>query len=198
MSNVAVWIFGAASGGFLIAGCTAATVPIGIDGAVGDGSSPTDAATESATGAVSRLDGSMSDAGEMQSGPRCEGGAGTPISADAAACLIDLAQYDRSCAVDSDCVSTVELSCAVYQTSLPVVTFYVRGGNFCDGCNCNPGLAINQSAVQQYIADVSATPQGSGQVPFPACNCPPTPPVGIPLCINGSCSPGPADSGPGD
>jgi hypothetical protein len=68
-----------------------------------------------------------------------------------------------------------------------VATVYVRGGNFCDGCNCNVGDAISQSAIAQYIADVSRTPQGSGQVAFPVCNCPPTPPSTA-LCKNGSCA----------
>jgi hypothetical protein len=201
MSSVAHWFFSAASSGLVVAGCSSATVPIGIDGADGGGSRLTDAAQESATGPVSSLDGTMSDADEMESGgsgPRCEGGAGAPVSPDAAACFIDLAKYDSSCAVDSDCVSTVELSCAVNQTSTPVENLYVRGGNFCNGCNCNTGIAINRSAVQQYIADVSATPEGSGEVAFPICNCPPTPPVATPICVNGSCSPSPVDSGLGD
>lgn len=112
-----------------------------------------------------------------EAGVRCEAGAGGPVSPDAAACFIDLNQYDRSCSIDSDCVWTVELSCAVNQNSVSLTSLYIRGGNFCDGCNCNMPAGINRSAVAQYVADVSRTPEGSGQVAFPICNCPPPPPT---------------------
>jgi hypothetical protein len=130
----------------------------------------------------------QADAGGTEAGGRCEAGAGAgaAVSPDASACSIALDQYDRSCSVDSDCVSTVEVSCAVYENAVPATSIFVRGGDFCGGCNCAMGFAINRGAAAQYAADVSATPQGSGQVAFPICNCAATPPPG-PLCVNGMC-----------
>jgi hypothetical protein len=124
--------------------------------------------------------------GEAGAGPRCEPGPGVAVSPDAGACLINFSQYDRSCSSDSDCVSTVTLPCAVYTNGGHPPAVYVRGGNFCDGCNCSLELTISQSAVAQYIADVSKTPEGSGQVEFPICMCAPPPPSN-PKCMNGSC-----------
>jgi hypothetical protein len=126
------------------------------------------------------------EAAEAEASGLCEAGAGADVSPDAAACSINLAHYDRSCSVDSDCVSTVELSCAVYSGSRPIPHVYIRGGNFCVGCNCNLGAAVNRNAVAHYITDLSATPEGSGQVAFPICNCPASPPPS-PSCINGTC-----------
>jgi hypothetical protein len=117
---------------------------------------------------------------------RCDAGMGAPVSPDAGACFIDFTQYDRSCSSDSDCVSTVTLPCAVYTNGARLSEVYVHFGTFCDGCNCNGGAAISQRAVAQYIADVSRTPEGSGQIAFPICNCPPPPPA-TPMCKNGSC-----------
>jgi hypothetical protein len=85
---------------------------------------------------MAQADTLQADVGGVEAGVRCEAGAGPALSPDAAACFIDLNQYDRSCSVDPDCVSSVEVSCAV-STLVPNV--YVRGGNFCDGCNCNTG-----------------------------------------------------------
>jgi hypothetical protein len=115
-------------------------------------------------------------------GVHCDAGAGAAVSADAAACFIDISQYDRSCSSDSDCVSKITPPCSAD----PAAVLYVRGGNFCDdGCNCPPGTPISQSAIAQYTADVSRLPKSSGQsVP---CNCPPAPPSG-PKCVNGSCA----------
>jgi hypothetical protein len=127
------------------------------------------------------------DAGGVEASVPCEAGASTTVSSDGGACFIDLNRYDRSCSVDSDCVSTIDLGCAVPR-------LYVRGGDFCDGCNCNTGSAINQSAVAQYIADVSGTPEGAGQIAFPVCNCPPTAPPAASACIRGTCG-GVADAG---
>jgi hypothetical protein len=122
----------------------------------------------------------------------CEAGVvGAPVSPDAGACFIDITQYDHSCSVDSDCVSSVELNCAVWQGGfIPRrgVNLFVGGGDFCGNvCNCDLGGAISRSAVAQYLADVSRTPVGSGQVPIPICNCPPPPPLPNQLCVNGSC-----------
>jgi hypothetical protein len=164
-----------------IAGCGAATTAGSDSGAEGDVMARADTAPQADAGRVS----DSGAEGHVMATPGCEAGVGATASPDAAACSIDLNQYDRSCSVDADCVSTVKLSCAVYPGSRPVPNLYVHGGDFCVGCNCNMGAAINQSAVTQYIADVSRTPEGSGQVAFPFCNCPPTPPN--PSCINGSC-----------
>jgi hypothetical protein len=143
--------------------------------------------SRSSSGGGTSLGGSGSgSSGSSGSVVRCEGGAGADVGPDAAACFIDLNQYDRSCSVDSDCVATVELSCAMYQNRPRGLNLYVRGGSFCDGCNCNTGAAINRSAVAQYVADVSRTPEGSGQVAFPVCGCPPTPPPTI-SCNSGLC-----------
>jgi hypothetical protein len=134
--------------------------------------------------------GNTADSGEgVTSDGRCEADAGPAVNPDAAACMIDLDPYDQSCSVDSDCVSTIDLGCAVYTNSQPLRPLYVHGGNFCNGCNCNTALGINRSAVAQYVADVSRTPEGSGQAPFPICNCPLTPPPGTPSCVDGSCQP---------
>jgi hypothetical protein len=116
-----------------------------------------------------------------QTGVRCDAGAGAALSPDAAACFIDINQYDRSCSSDSDCVSKVTLPCSAD----PTAVLYVRDGNFCDyTCNCPPGTPISRSAVAQYIADVSRTPKSSGQsVP---CSCLPTRQY-YAKCMNGSC-----------
>jgi hypothetical protein len=114
-------------------------------------------------------------------GVHCDADAGAAVSPDAAACLIDLNQYDRSCSSDSDCVSQVPFPCS----AVPTAVLYVRGGNFCDyTCNCPPGSPISQSAVAQYIADVSGTPHIS--VRSVDCSCPPTRAY-YPKCMNGSC-----------
>jgi hypothetical protein len=189
-----------------LGGCSVtANVLSGVDGGNPGGGSDANVSglpdTATQVGADGSSDGGSAPVGDATSGVeasvRCEAGAGAAVSADAAACSIDLSQYDRTCSVDSDCVSTVELSCAVYQDSRPVSNIYVRGGNFCDGCNCAAGFAINTSAVAQYVADVAGTPQGSGQVAFPVCNCPPTPPPGVTGCNDGFCglSAGATDAG---
>ena len=158
-------------------------------GGASSGSGSSSGSGTSSGGSGSSTSSGSGSSGSSGSSVRCEGRAGGAVSPDAAACFIDLNQYDRSCSVDSDCVSTVELRCAVYENAFPLTNLYVRGGNFCDGCNCNQGTTINRSAVAQYVADVSGTPEGSGQVAFPICSCPPSPPPGTASCISGSCSP---------
>jgi hypothetical protein len=160
-----------------IAGCGATTTAAGTDSGAGADvtAAPADAALQA-------------DAGVAEGRPGCPAVAAAAVRLDAAACFIDLAQYDRSCATDSDCVSSVELPCAVWPNSLPVQPVYVHGGDFCDGCNCSTGATIGRSAVAQYVADLSMTPQGSGQVAFPPCSCPPAPPPPVgPQCVDGSC-----------
>jgi hypothetical protein len=159
-----------------MAGCSATTTAAGTDSGTEDvTAAPADAAPQA-------------DAGEPEARPGCPASAGEAVGSDAAACFIDLTQYDRSCATDSDCVSSVELPCAVWPNSVPVQPVYVRGGDFCDGCNCSTGATIGRSAVVQYVADLARTPQGSGQVAFPPCSCPPAPPPAAGAqCVNGSC-----------
>jgi hypothetical protein len=51
------------------------------------------------------------------------------------------------------------------------ISFPVTFGNFCSSmCLCGPG-AISQTAIPQYVADVSKTPLGTGAVPLEACFC---------------------------
>jgi hypothetical protein len=153
----------------------------GLDGAIS--SEVSDQSAPGEAEADSPIESSTPDGASLQA---CEADAGSPPSSDAAACFIDLNQYDRSCSLDSDCVFTVELGCTRNQNGVRGGPMVVHGGNFCDGCICNAGLAINRNAVAQYVADVSRTPEGSGQVALPVCNCPASPP-GTPMCVNGMC-----------
>jgi hypothetical protein len=94
-------------------------------------------------------------------------------------CWIDISTYDQSCAVDSDCVYFAG-------------AFAVASGNYCSDpapCNCVGG-AISLGAANQYVADVSKTPVGSGAIPRGQCSC------GIvtapPCCLGGRCNGGDA------
>jgi hypothetical protein len=81
--SVTLRIVSAASDALVVAGCTSATIPIGLDGADGAATNPADASTESATGPVPGFDGSTSDVEGMESGPQCAADAGASVSADA-------------------------------------------------------------------------------------------------------------------
>lgn len=97
-------------------------------------------------------------------------GSSAESGSDAGPCLIQASDYDQSCSVDSDCVSKVVFGPGVF--AMPErISFPVTFGNFCSSmCLCGPG-AISQTAIPQYVADVSKTPLGTGAVPLEACFC---------------------------
>jgi hypothetical protein len=107
----------------------------------------------------------------------------TSLTLDAGNCFIDVANYDQSCSVDTDCVGAFS-------------TVPVQSGNYCEPrCYCG-GDAINKTAVDQYVHDVKMTPVGSGAL-FVACSCIEGP---TPCCLGGQCTtvrcPLPRSSGP--
>lgn len=102
------------------------------------------------------------------------------VNTDAAACFISAANYDQSCSADTDCISTV---------TVPGLRgdVYVHFGNYCKQICLYCGgddSTISKNAVAQYVADVSKTPAGSGEVPVDLCSCKA---FLAPKCVNGSC-----------
>jgi hypothetical protein len=78
---------------------------------------------------------------------------------DAGSCLIEVSDYDQSCSVSSDCISTVQ-------------NFPVLSGNYCQPVSLCPGTeAINKTAAAQYLSDVLKTPLGRGALPPYSYNC---------------------------
>jgi hypothetical protein len=95
---------------------------------------------------------------------------------DAADCSIMVSNYDQSCSVDSDCVSTVG--------TFPHA-FAVFSGNYCESqCPCGQE-ALSQTAATQYLNDVLGTPLGSGAIPFQNCGCGS---LGSACCMGGRCT----------
>jgi hypothetical protein len=106
--------------------------------------------------------------GSTQSGSPSDSGDG---GADAS-CAISAGNYDQSCSSDSDCVSVAG-------------SFAVLFGDYCQQmCTC-PQDSINVNAVGRYVADVSKTPLGSGQIAPEACGC--TANTGA-CCRSGKCT----------
>jgi hypothetical protein len=118
-----------------------------------------------------------------------EVGAGAQASAeagsDAGRCLIRASDYDQSCSVDSDCLSTVVLDSGPFASG----EFRVSFGNYCGAtCPCElPQGAISERAAAQYVADVSKTRLVSEGPSDPAqfCGCTLTAFV---CCQNGGCT----------
>ena len=86
----------------------------------------------------------------------CDGGADVPA--------ITSADYDRSCSVDSDCVSVPE-------------------GNVCEDCalHCLQTGTVNKRVEAQYRSDVAKLVR---QFPKGECSCPGTP---DPCCVDRIC-----------
>jgi hypothetical protein len=86
----------------------------------------------------------------------CDGGADVPA--------ISSEDYDRSCSVDTECVSVPE-------------------GSVCEDCAlyCLQAGAVNKRVEAQYRSDVATLVR---QFPKPACRCPGP---RDPCCINGVC-----------
>jgi hypothetical protein len=100
-------------------------------------------------------------------------GSETPDGADGS-CLIEASNYNQSCSTDSDCVNSAG-------------PFPVDFGNYCAFvCRCGLG-AINRNAVDQFVADVSRTPLGSGNTFGQGCSCGF---AGGPCCRSGMCTTG--------
>jgi hypothetical protein len=92
---------------------------------------------------------------------------------EAGACFIDAANYDQSCAVDTDCVATAD--------RMPI-----QWGNYCRPmCLCG-GDTINKTAVAKYLADLSKTAWGTGTIKEKSCGCPNF--SLMPACVNGRCT----------
>jgi hypothetical protein len=125
-------------------------------------------------------DAAPSDAAVMDGGSNADSESGLADAQYPASCFIDRASYDQSCASDSDCIA---------QVTLPnMESLRVQYGNFCQNqgvCFCGGG-AVGRMSVAQYIADVSKTPIGSGELPIIACSCATSPPT---TCQNGTCGP---------
>jgi hypothetical protein len=126
--------------------------------------------------------------GETSENARGNGGesAGAPIDApdapsdamhdtsDDALCAIHASNYDQTCSDDSDCVT----SAGRFAINFSIL-------NYCsDICLCSLN-AINKNAADQYLADISSTPFGSGSFPRLTCSC--TDPGG-PCCRGGMCT----------
>jgi hypothetical protein len=103
---------------------------------------------------------------------------------DASNCVIDVANYDQSCSVDTDCISGL------------IGSWPIQSGNYCEPkCYCGDD-AISKAAVDQYLHDVKMTPWGSGAFSLP-CSCL----EGLsPCCLGGKCTtarcPSPRSSAP--
>lgn len=132
-----------------------------------DGSAPNTAANGSGTGdAKAPVDAEAT----VDAEPAFDG------DVDAAACQIIASNYDQSCTVDSDCVSSVG--------TFPHA-FSVFFGNYCESqCACAAD-AINQTAAGKYLNDVLGTPLGSGAIPFQDCSCGS---LGPACCVSGRCT----------
>lgn len=120
-------------------------------------------------------DGALLDAGSRHVTQPSADAASSPMSSesDGGACVIVAGRYDRSCAVDTDCVWYVGRAAVVF-------------GDYCMPiCVTCPGGAINARAAAQFSADVSMTPLGSGAIPVSSCGC-----IGAsgPCCRSGQCS----------
>jgi hypothetical protein len=98
-------------------------------------------------------------------------------SAEAPQCIISTSNYDQSCSVDSDCVSTVVIDDAGDYV-------FVKSGDYCKSmCNCG-GDTISRDAVGKYTSDMLRTPLGSGAIPRLRCGCPAQ---FLPCCRSGTC-----------
>jgi hypothetical protein len=105
---------------------------------------------------------------------------GVAASLDGAACFINTSNYDQSCSVDSDCVTQVDVNPNEIHDY-----WEVQSGNYCQPmCLCGGGV-IGKSAVAQYLADLSKTPLGSGEIPYERCGCMGEPPF---CCYSGLCA----------
>jgi hypothetical protein len=147
--------------GVLAVGCGGATAP-GLDStARTDGGAAADASSPGVA-----LDASDDD-----------------VSApDVVECIISASNYDRSCTVDSDCVTRAP----GVEHALPVLF-----GDWCSPmCICGDGT-LNKESILQYQEDVSRTPLGSGAIPAPSCDC--AEPIGG-CCQQGQCVTGTACS----
>jgi hypothetical protein len=110
--------------------------------------------------------GARIDASVMTDG-RGEADEADSEASDAAACVINTSNYDQSCSTASDCVTQVDLN-----PNKVGDTWNVQSGNYCKPmCICGGGT-ISKNGVAEYVADVSKTPLGSGEIPFEYCGCP--------------------------
>jgi hypothetical protein len=99
---------------------------------------------------------------------------------DAASCVINVADFDQSCTVDSDCVGSVPDPNGGDGIA-------VQSGNYCtDMCVCGGG-SINRGAAATYASRVLKTPLFSGQIPDTGCFCPGE---ATPCCLRGVCTVG--------
>lgn len=120
------------------------------------------------------------DAGASEAIVMREAGSETSTpSVDAAVCFIEAANYDRSCSTDTDCVDRVAVPGQPED-------FFIQFGNYCTSIcvYCGGNGTISKNAVAQYVADVSKTPLGLGEVSVGICSCKA---VLAPKCMNGSC-----------
>jgi len=98
--------------------------------------------------------------GGSTSSTTSSGGGGGSGGCDVASHTIDIADFNVSCAVPSDCI--------------PVFI-----GNFCSSCRC-PFAAINVADQTKYDAEKQI--KEAGAPPF-TCNCP----AANPTCVQGKC-----------
>jgi hypothetical protein len=135
-------------------------------------------------------DGGPFDGALPVDGGSAEGSSGDSGASDAInpACLIDAASYDHSCTTDKDCVSEVMYGAEVSSNGAHSVSIPVASGNYCiSRCNCAGSEVIGMGGVAPFIADVSRTPLGSGQVPLSICSCPVPVPIPSGICEQGFC-----------
>jgi|HubBroStandDraft_1064217.scaffolds.fasta_scaffold50282_1 hypothetical protein len=132
----------------------------------GSGASSGETMISASSGAVESGSGALT-----QSGSPSDSGNDEDSGADAS-CAISAGNYDQSCSVDSDCVAVAG-------------NFAVQFGDYCQQMCICPQDSINVGAVGGYVADVSKTPLGSGQIAPEACSC--TANTGA-CCRSGKCT----------
>ena len=91
----------------------------------------------------------------------------TDGGADAGACVFQASSYDRSCALDGDCVVVISTD---YCTNT--------------ACDCG-GDPISVAGRAQFNTDISRTPLGSGALQWPPCSCETPAPI---CCRAGMCT----------
>jgi hypothetical protein len=107
---------------------------------------------------------------------------------DPDSCFIETADYSQACMTNADCVSYVPLTSAVTPNGIHYASIPVFSGDYCESrCACSGSEMIGKAAVAQFVADVSKTPLGSGDIPFAVCSCPVPVPFPTVVCQDGYC-----------
>jgi hypothetical protein len=127
--------------------------------------------------------------GTMSDAHVADAASGAPGPDDASGhCTINVANYDRTCDADSDCVG-VAFANDGEANGIPI-----QSGNFCSNmCVCG-GEALSRRGAAQYANDVLMTPLYSGALADASgCFCPVE---ALPCCQESSCTTGCGDARP--